>query len=89
MLISLRQWSVVIGTTVGPTPADAQKMTEDEVKAQEAWESQTAAAFMEISLRVADSVLAILGNTQDPTVAWCALETWFSAKQEGLSQTLY
>ena len=63
-------------------------MTEDEVKAQEAWESQTTAAFMEISLCVADSVLAILGNTQDPTVAWCALETQFGAKQEGLQSNL-
>ena len=88
MLISLCQWSMVIGTTVGPTPTDTQKMTEDEVKAQEAWELQTAAAFMEISLRVADSVLAVLGDTQDPTVAWCALETRFSAKQEGLQSNL-
>ena len=84
VLISLRQWSVVIGTTVRPTPIDARKLTKDEVKAQEAWESRTAAAFMGVSLRVADSVLAILGDTQDPTVAWCALEKQYGAKQEGL-----
>ena len=88
VLISLRQWGVVIGTTVRPTPADARKMTEDEVKEQEAWESRTAAAFMEISLRVADSVLAVLGDTQDPTVAWCALEKRYGAKQEGLQSNL-
>src|SRR5882757_1032723 len=88
VLISLRQWGVVSGSIVTPTPADNKNPTPDEVKAQEAWEVREMSAFMEISFRIADSALNVLGDTQNPKVAWGVLEKRFGAKQEGLQSAL-
>ena len=84
MLMSLRQWGIVSGSIVAPTPVDEKNMTPAEVKAQEAWEVREISAFMEISFRIADSALNVLGDTQNPKVAWCILQKHFGAKQEDL-----
>lgn len=84
VLMSLRQWGVVSGSIVAPTPVDEKNMTPAEVKAQEAWEVREISAFMEISLRIADSALNVLGDTQNPKVAWGILQEHFGAKQDVL-----
>jgi len=45
-------------------------------------------ATMEISFRVADSTKSVLGDTQNPKVAWDILAKRFGAKQEGLQSAL-
>ena len=84
MLRSLRQWGVVSGAIVAPTPVDEKNMTPAEVKAQEAWKIREISAFMEISFRIADTALNVLGDTQNPKVAWEILQECFGAKQEVL-----
>jgi len=88
VLLSLRQWDVVAGTVLSLRPADADHPTPEESKAQEAWEVREISAFMEISFRVADSAKSVLGDTQNPKVAWDILAKRFGAKQEGLQSTL-
>jgi hypothetical protein len=46
VLISLRQWGVVSGSIVAPTPTGGQNKNIEEVKAQEAWEVCEMSAFM-------------------------------------------
>lgn len=82
VLLSLRQWGVVSGSIVAPTPVDEKNMTPAEVKAQEAWEVREVSAFMEISFRISDSALNVLGDTQNPKVAWGILEKCFGPKQD-------
>ena len=88
VLLSLRQWDVVAGTVLSLRPADADHPTPEESKAQEAWEVREISAFMEISFRVANSAKSVLGDTQNPKVAWDILAKRFGAKQEGLQSTL-
>ena len=72
VLIALRQWGVVTGSVVAPTPADPEKLTPDKVKEQ--------VAFMEISFRVSDYTVNVLGDTQTPKDAWRILEKRYGAK---------
>ena len=88
VLLSLWQWSVVVGKTTAPIPMDPNQLTAAEVKAREAWEVWEISAFMEISFRIANSAKTILGVTQSPKAAWEILERHFGAKQEGLQETL-
>ena len=88
ILLSLRQWNVVAGTIVPPTPVDAEHPTEEETKAKEAWEVREKMAFMEISSRVARSAKNVLGNTQNPKVAWEILERHFGPKLPDLVSKL-
>lgn len=89
VLRSLRQWGVVEGTVVAPTPADAGNLTTEETKAKEAWDVREIHAFMEIAFRMTDSARAVLGDTLDPKVAWGLLEKRFGPKQPGLKFFLY
>ena len=88
LLISLRQWGVVAGTVVPSTPVDANHPTAEETKAKEAWEVREKRAFMEIYFRIANSAKNVLGDTQDPKVAWEILEKRFAAKPSDLLSKL-
>jgi hypothetical protein len=48
VLLSLRQWGMVDGTTVWPVPVDKDNPTPDEVAAMGAWDLRAISAFMEI-----------------------------------------
>jgi len=75
---------MVTGTVKVLVPADEDAPTEDETLAIEAFEVRRISAFMEISFRIADSAKTVLGNTEDPKVAWELLEKRYGAKQQGL-----
>jgi gag-polypeptide of LTR copia-type len=88
VLQSFRQWRMVTGTVQAPVPADEDAPTEDETLAIEAFEVRRISAFMEISFRIADSAKTVLGNMEDPKVAWELLEKRYGAKQQGLQSVL-
>jgi hypothetical protein len=88
VLLSLRQWGVVAGTVVRPTPVDPAHPTPDEIKAKDAWDVRGASAFMEISFRLADFAMHILGGKRNPKVVGDLLEKRFGAKQAGLQSSL-
>lgn len=88
ILLSHRQWGVVAGTIVLSTPVDAEHPTEEETKAKEAWEVREKMAFMEISSRMTHFAKNVLGNTQNPKVAWGILEKRFGAKLPDLVSKL-
>ena len=71
VLLSLRQWEVVAGTEGPPTPAHEGPLTAEETKELRAWQVREVSAFMEISFRVADSVM---GDTRSSKTAWTTLE---------------
>jgi hypothetical protein len=88
LLVPLRQWDVVTGTVVPPIPVDAEHPTAEESKAKEAWDVRERRAFMEIYSRVANTAKNVLGNTQNPRVAWGLLEKHFAAKPSELISKL-
>ena len=88
VLLSLQQWSIIVGKITAPIPVDPNQLTATEVKAHKAWEIWEISAFMEISFHVADSAKTVLGVTWSPKAAWEILERCFGAKQEGLQETL-
>jgi hypothetical protein len=44
--------------------------------------------FMEISFQIADSAKTVLGNTEDPKIAWELLEKRHGTKRQGLQPVL-
>ena len=68
-----------------PAPADPANLTAAET--QELADCKTS-TFMQISFRVADSAMNVLGNAHDSVVARGALEKCFWAGQEGIQSSL-
>jgi hypothetical protein len=79
VLQSLQQWGMVTGTVQAPVASDVGAPTADETRTTEASEVRRISAFMEISFRMADSAETVLGNTEDPKVAWELLEKHYGA----------
>ena len=88
ILQSLRQWGMITGTVKAPVPADVNAPTAEETHAIDAFEVRRISAFMEISFRIVDSAKTVLGNTEDPKVAWELLEKRYGVKQQGLQSVL-
>jgi len=70
VLLSPRQWGVVAGTVLSPSPADVDHPSPAESKAQDAWEVCEISALMEIPFHIPDSAKGVLGDTQNPKDAW-------------------
>ena len=88
VLESLRQWGIVDGTIIAPTPADPAAPMADETAELLAFKVRSVSVFMEISFRVADHIDTTLGKSKDLKEAWDCLEKRYGTGQDGLQSIL-
>ena len=88
VLMSLRQWGLIVSTITRPAPLDVANITPQEAALIEAFELRAISAYQEIKFRVGDTAKSVLGTSRDPKTVWDILERRFGSQQEGLQDSL-
>src|SRR5258706_14038397 len=88
MLMSLCQWVLIDGTLTRPNPVNPNTPTPQEVTDITAFDLQAISAYQEIRYRIGDSVKSIICMAVDHKTMWYILKQRFSARQEGLQESL-